>query len=66
MNLIYSTSIHLFYLLMFPVALFNHKARLWIAGRKNWQEKLKKWQHANLQYSGFMQHLWANLNKAGP
>jgi 3-deoxy-D-manno-octulosonic-acid transferase len=44
MILLYSISIHLFYLAILFTSLFNKKARLWICGRKDWRKKLRRWQ----------------------
>jgi 3-deoxy-D-manno-octulosonic-acid transferase len=36
---------HLFYLLLLPVAVMNNKARLWVTGRIKWRMKLGLWNH---------------------
>ena len=43
MVLLYSISIHLFYLIILVASLVNKKAGLWISGRKDWRKKLSLW-----------------------
>lgn len=42
MKTVYTLGIILYTGLIHIVSLFNHKALLWVKGRKNWQEKLRE------------------------
>jgi 3-deoxy-D-manno-octulosonic-acid transferase len=46
MSMLYSTAIHLLYMLVLGASPFNKKAWLWISGRRNWRTKLMQWQHS--------------------
>lgn len=41
MRVLYTLGIHFYKLLIYLISPFNQKAKLWIEGRKNWEEKLK-------------------------
>jgi 3-deoxy-D-manno-octulosonic-acid transferase len=41
MKLLYRIGISLYYIAIYLVSPFNHKAGLWVKGRKNWREALK-------------------------
>jgi 3-deoxy-D-manno-octulosonic-acid transferase len=43
MTLLYTISIHLYYLILLAVSPFHHKARLWIKGRLGWRSRLQGW-----------------------
>jgi 3-deoxy-D-manno-octulosonic-acid transferase len=44
MALLYSITIHLYYLAILCSSLFDKKARSWVLGRKNWRKKLRLWE----------------------
>lgn len=47
MRLLYSLGIYVYLFFIRVAALFNHKAKLWIEGRKDWQKKLHAWRDKN-------------------
>jgi 3-deoxy-D-manno-octulosonic-acid transferase len=42
MTVLYNLGIRIYYLLLLIASLYNHKARLWIKGRKYWQTKMEE------------------------
>ncbi len=42
MTVLYNLGIRIYYLLVLIASLYNRKARLWIKGRKNWQQKMEE------------------------
>lgn len=42
MRIIYDIGIRLYWLVAWIISPWNHKAKLWLAGRKDWQEKLRQ------------------------
>jgi 3-deoxy-D-manno-octulosonic-acid transferase len=43
MTILYTISIHLYYLIVLAVSPFHQKARLWIKGRLGWRSRLQGW-----------------------
>ena len=57
MNIIYNISIWLYLMVMHVLSLFNHKAKLWIEGRKEIFSELKKFKRIKILF-GFIARPW--------